>query len=298
VKILVTGSAGLLGHDVWRLFEHKHDLMALGRTQAAWVDSPRFRSCDLTNAALTYATITKENPELVVHCAAYNDVDGAESDPDAAFRGNSLATRNVALACQRFDTTLLSVSTDYVFDGDSASSTGYREVDPCNPINTYGQSKRWAEIYIEQLLSKFFIVRTAWLFGPSRPTWVDKLLDTARQGGTFKAASDMVGSPTYTPDLAAGLLRLAESRHYGTYHLTNTGFCSRVELAEQVLALHRLDPKKSLQAVKLADLRLPAKRPHFSALDNLVWRLDGFPPMRSWQDALKEHFSQKKVSAQ
>src|SRR5882724_1573197 len=120
MKILVTGSAGLLGHDVWRLFEKKHDLIALGRTQAPWVGQERFRSCDLTNAALTYAIVTKENPEVIVHCAAFNDVDGAEKDPELAYRGNALATRNLALASQRFDATLISISTDYVFDGTDA----------------------------------------------------------------------------------------------------------------------------------------------------------------------------------
>ena len=86
MKVLVTGSAGLLGHDVWRLFEKKHDLVVLGRTMAPWIGAERFRECDLTNAAHTYAVVTKENPEIIVHCAAYNNVDGAEAHPDDAFR--------------------------------------------------------------------------------------------------------------------------------------------------------------------------------------------------------------------
>jgi len=95
VKVLVTGSAGLLGHDVWKLFERKHDLVALGRTQAPWVGAERFRTCDLTNAAHTYALVTKENPEVIVHCAAYNNVDAAETHAEDAYRGNALATRNL-----------------------------------------------------------------------------------------------------------------------------------------------------------------------------------------------------------
>src|SRR5438132_4038224 len=135
MKVLVTGAARLLGHDVWKLFERKHDLVGLGRTQAAWVDASRFHTCDLTNAAHTYALVTKENPEVVVHCAAYNNVDAAESDPDTAYKGNALAVRNLALACQRFDATLVHISTDYVFDGTDAPPTGYRELDPCSPAN-------------------------------------------------------------------------------------------------------------------------------------------------------------------
>lgn len=291
MKVLVTGSAGLLGHDVWQLFEQKHELIALGRTQAAWVDSARFRECDLTNAAHTYAVVTKENPEVIVHCAAFNDVDGAESHPDQAYRGNAMAARNLALACQRFDATLIHMSTDYVFDGTDARPSGYREFDPCKPMNRYAESKRWAEIYVEQLLNKFFIVRTSWLFGPSRPTWVDRVAESARVNKPIQAATDMISSPTYTPDLAQALLRLAESRHYGIYHLSNQDFCSRVELAQEVLKIHQRSGYKPLQKVKRSQLKLAAPRPSFSGLDNLAWRLDGFPALRPWKEALRDHFT-------
>ena len=151
-------------------------------------------------------------------------------------------------------------------------STGYREFDPCHPVSRYGQSKRWAEIFVQQLLNKYFIVRTSWLFGPSRPTWVDRVAEWSAQGKTIQAARDMVSSPTYTPDLAQALLRLAESRHYGTYHITNSEFCSRVELAEEVLSLHKRADNKPLKKMKLSDLKLAAQRPAFSGLDNLAWR--------------------------
>jgi len=291
MKVLVTGTAGLLGHDVWKLFEAKHELVALGRTQAPWVDRPRFRECDLTNAALTYALVTKENPEVIVHCAAYNNVDGAEADPEAAYRGNALATRNLALACQRFDATLVSLSTDYVFDGSNAPADGYREFDPCSPKGRYAESKRWAEIFIERLLNKYFIVRTSWLFGPARTTWVDRVMELANEDKPIHAALDMISSPTYTPDLAQALLRLTESRHYGIYHLSNHDFCSRVELAQEILKIHKRTDYKHLQRVTRPELRLPAPRPSFSGLDNLAWRLDGFAPLRSWKEALREHFS-------
>ncbi len=296
MKIVLTGAGGLLGHDVSILFEKSHEIIAIDITRPAWIAHERFRACDLTNAALTYATITKDNPDLVVHCAAYNNVDGAESDPDAAFRGNALATRNIALACQRFDTTLISVSTDYVFSGTDALPSGYREYDTCRPISTYGHSKLWAEIFVKDLLSKYFIVRTSWLFGPARNTWVDSVIDAARRDAPIQAVTDMVSAPTYTPDLAAALLRLAESRHYGIYHVTNHGFCSRVELAEEVLRLHKMTPYRGLRKMTLSELGLPAQRPAFAGLDNLAWRLDGFPLLRPWQEAMQEHFSQKKVT--
>lgn len=296
MKVLITGASGLLGHDLWKLLELKHELVALGRTRASWIDPARYRECDLTNAARTYTVITKENPEVVIHAAAYNNVDGAESEPDAAYKGNALATRNIAIACQRFDTTLITLSTDYVFDGSEAPDTGYREFDPCRPVNTYAQSKRWGELYVQQLLSKYFIVRTSWLFGPSRTTWVDRVAESAQHDKPIDAAQDMVSAPTYTPDLAQAVQHLCESRHYGLYHITNAGFCSRVELAQGVLKINKIGSEKSIRKMKLADLRLPAKRPHFSGLDNLAWRLDGFPVLRPWQEALQDHFSRKKVA--
>lgn len=295
MKVLVTGASGLLGHDVWRLLEKEHEVMGIGRQRPAWADAPRWRECDLTNAALTYAAVTKENPEVVIHCAAYNNVDGAEKDSAMAYQVNAMAARNLALACQRFDATLLSVSTDYVFDGHNPPSDGYREFDPANPISVYGQSKRWGEMYVQQLLTKYFIVRTSWLFGPSRPTWVDKIVDLASENQPVQAVKDMVSAPTYTPDLAEAIVRLAQSRHYGIYHLTNAGFCSRVELAQEVLRIHKRGDYKHLNIMTLAQLKLPAARPAFSGMQNLAWTLDGFPPLRSWRDALREHFSKSRV---
>src|SRR5207253_2189866 len=117
------------------------------------------------------------------------------------------------------------------FDGVNAPDEGYREFDATNPINYYGLSKRWAEIYVEQLLNRFMIVRTSWLFGPGRPTWVDHVAACPNNEETVMAIQDLVSSPTYTPDLARALLQLAESHRFGIYHITNSGFCSRVDLA-------------------------------------------------------------------
>lgn len=296
MKVIVTGAGGLLGRDVWRRFEIAHELFALGRQQPAWVASQQWSACDLTDAALTYKLVTRFNPDLVVHCAAYNLVDDAERDWDAAYKGNALATRNLALACQRFDTTLMSVSSDYVFDGVNAPEEGYREFDPVHPLSRYAESKRWAEIFVEQLLNKFFIVRTSWLFGPSRPTWVDKMVELAREGKPVVAVSDMRSAPTYTPDLAGAMLELAQSNRFGTYHLTNSGFCSRSELAEEVLRMHKISSYAGLKKVTQKELKLPAPRPAFSGLRNLAWELDGFRPLRSWKNALIEHFSNNKVT--
>jgi dTDP-4-dehydrorhamnose reductase len=296
VKVLVTGAGGLLGQEVWRVFGEHHELFAVGRNQPPHVGTAQWQSVDLTDAAHTYAAVTRLNPDWVIHCAAYNNVDRAQTHPDEAYQGNALATRNLALACQRFDTVLMNVSSDYVFDGQSAPQDGYREFDATRPINHYGESKRWAELFVEQLLNKFFIVRTSWLFGPGRPTWIDQVASRSQDGQPIQAATDLVSAPTYTPDLAEGMLRLADSHHFGIVHLTNTGFCSRVELAEEVLRIHRRSGYAKLQKLALADIRLPASRPSFSGLQNLAWRIDGFPPLRPWKEALEKHFSKVRIS--
>src|SRR5205085_9572561 len=133
VKVIVTGAGGLLGQDVWRVFSQDHELFAIGRQQPPEVSAAQWQTVDLAEAAKIYTAVTRINPDLVVHCAAYNNVDRAQTHPDEAYRGNALATRNLALACQRFDTALMSLSTDYVFDGASAPEGGYREFDPALP---------------------------------------------------------------------------------------------------------------------------------------------------------------------
>lgn len=295
MKVLVTGAAGLLGRDVWEKFSSVHSMTAIGRTQPAWVPTNEWTECDLSDSTHTYKAVTRTNPDLVVHCAAYNNVDGAENEWRRAYLGNSLAVRNLALACQRFDTALMAISTDYVFDGTLHRAEGYRETDAPNPISRYGESKLWGERFAQQLLSKAYVVRTSWLFGPGRPTWVDAVAASARNGKPVFAARDMVSAPTYTPDLAQALLQLAESHRYGTYHLTNQGFCSRVEFAEEVLKLVNKEGYFGLKEVVQAELKLPARRPAFSGLQNLAWELDGFQLLRPWKQALKEHFSKAKV---
>lgn len=297
MKILLTGASGLLGQDVWKVFTPHHDVLGLGRAKPAWILSSQWRPADLLDGRQAYTIVTKENPDLVIHCAAYNDVDGAEKDPEAAFKLNALGTRNLALACQRFDTILMAISTDYVFDGINPPPQGYREFDTLHPLNVYAESKRWGEIYIQQLINKYFIVRTSWLFGPGRPTFADKVVARARENKPVAAVRDMVGSPTYTPDLAKALYQLAQSERYGIYHLTSGGSCSRLELVTEVLRLHNMTDYRNVNPLLQSELKLLARRPIFSALENFVWRMDGFPALRSWKDALKEHVMKSQVTS-
>ncbi len=292
MKVLITGTAGLLGAEVWKTFLDGHELVAMGRTQPVFVPAAQWKYCDLSDAAETYNVVTRENPDLVIHCAAYNRVDQAETHPDDAYKGNSLSNRHLALACQRFDTVLMSISSDYVFDGANPPAAGYREFDDAHPISRYGESKWWGEKAVQELLEKFYIVRTAWLFGPARATWVDSVVEFARDNKPVLAASDMRSTPTSVVDLAKALLTLAESRRFGLYHLTNGGSCSRAELAQEVLRRHNMAGYRNLRVVTRSELHLPAERPANSTLENLAWRVAGFQMLRDWKEALQEHFAQ------
>jgi len=291
MKVVVTGAAGLLGRDVWRVFEAAHEMIAVGRTHPPQAAVEQWHECDLTDAARVYGVVTRANPDLVVHCAAYNNVDGAETSPNDAYKGNALAVRNLALACQRFDAELMTVSTDYVFDGTQAPESGYREFDVPHPLSRYGESKRWGECFAEQLLNRFYVIRTSWLFGPARPTWVDSVASNIRGRRPIQAVSDMVSAPTYTPDLASAMFELAQRHCFGYYHLTNQGFCSRVDLAEEVFRLHGSKDIALLNVKTQQELNLPARRPAFSGLQNLHWLLGGFQPLRPWKQALHDHFA-------
>ena len=179
----------------------------------------------------------------------------------------------------------------------SPGPPGYRETDPPHPVSIYAESKRWAEVHVEHLLNKFYIVRTSWLFGPSRSTYADKVMEWAQKGMSVPCLKDMKSAPTYTPDLAKALLQLAESGLWGLYHLTNGGFCSRVEFAEGNSAPAQTTGRKLLKPMTQAEFNHPAKRPAFSGLDNLAWRLNGFDSLRSWQEALRDHFAAVRTPA-
>lgn len=298
MKILITGASGMLGYDLWSALggSAEHDLFGLGRG-----DCPEFihnkqnwLKLDLTDPATTYQGITKVNPELVIHTAALTDVDFCELNPEKAYLTNTLGTRNITLACQRFDAAMLYISTDYVFAGEKpADSAGYREDDQPNPINTYGKTKYGGEFYLRHLLNKFYIVRTAWLFGKRRKNFISEIVsrcnigENSAKSAELKVVADQVGSPTYTKDLAQALSQLIKKNLYGVYHLTNQGGCSRFELAQEIINL--LDSKSKLNPLSQRELNRPALRPKYSVLENYNWQIQGFQPLRNWKEALREY---------
>lgn len=285
MKIVITGISGLLGSEIAKLLENKHEIIGItNKTPCASFCSKNLDICDYQS---TYDTISKINPDFLIHSAAVSNVDECEKNNEKAYKINSIGTRNLALACQRFDTPMIYISTDYVFSGDKFSENGYTEFDTPQPINVYGQSKLCGEKFVQQILNKFFIVRTSWLYGSSRPNFVSQIAEALLSKNEYSAAIDMISAPTNVYDLALGIEQLIESGKYGIYHITNNGFASRYDIAIQIAKMMNISDFK-IKKVKLSALGLPAKRPEFSGLRNYLFEIDNFTPLRAWQESIHE----------
>jgi len=287
MKILITGINGMLGSCLKETLKERHEIFGIDLTNT--LDDPQTFVVDLTNYESTYKTITRVNPDIVVHTAALTDVDKCEIDPDLAYRINAISTRNVAVCCQRFDAALVYISTDYVFSEErpKGNNEGYTEYDEVKPLSVYARSKYEGERYVSGLLNKYFIARSSWLYGASRKNFVTQVADSLKDNKTVNMAEDLVSSPTYVKDLAHALAKLMETQLYGLYHVTNSGFGSRYEVAKEIAKLCGSEGT-NIRKVSLKDLKLPAVRPSYSAMRNYVWQLNGFRPLRKWQDAIKE----------
>jgi dTDP-4-dehydrorhamnose reductase len=272
MRVVITGANGQLGRALQQAF--RGDELFL-------IDLPQH---DVTDPGIV-ATVAELEPDLVIHAAAMTDVDGCERDPDLAFRVNEVGTRAVAEACRLCDADLLYVSTDYVFDGSKGEP--YLESDEPNPVCVYGRSKLAGEIVVRDLLTRYYIVRTAWLYGPSGSNFVTKILELAADRGELSIVTTEVGSPTYAPDLAAAIASLTQHPLYGIYHLVNEGSCSRFEFAERILEL----AGKTHVAVEGAQhYERLATVPANAALRNLVASTQLGITLRPWQEALRAYF--------
>lgn len=269
----------MLGKDMVEALEAEGaEVMAL--------DLPTF---DVRDPTQVREALDAFRPARVIHLAAMTDVDGCELDPDAAYRTNTLGTQHVAAACQRLGAELVYVSTLAVFDGDKPDA--YTEFDAPNPRSAYSRSKLQAERVVERLLERYYIVRAGWLFGGGLrdKKFVAKIMAQARQQPEIKAVDDKFGSPTYTVDFARGLLKLARSGLYGTYHLVNTGApASRYEVAQQVVRYGGITNCRVVP-VGSEQFPLPAPRPRMEAGRNYVLELRGGQWMRPWPEALQDY---------
>ena len=274
MKILITGSNGMLGHDLIEVLKDNRELLLTTS-----------KTLDITDGDSVMDFIVKSNPDIVINSAAYTDVDGCESNPDLAYNVNGEGVKNLALACREVDCPLVHISTDYVFNGQN--DRPWVEDDEIGPISIYGKSKLKGEEHIKEILEKYFIVRTAWLYGVNGRNFPRTMLELAQNHSEITVVYDEVGTPTYTPDLAKGISKLIETDYYGTYHLTNSGNCSWCEFARYIFEVADVDV--NVIPVTASEFARPAPRPSYSVLENRNWVENGFEPLRNYKEAIKEY---------
>ncbi|MFZ1465552.1 MAG: dTDP-4-dehydrorhamnose reductase [Anaerolineae bacterium] len=273
-RVLITGCLGQLGRTLQATLT---DHVRLG------IDLP---DCDITDPAVV-PFIEAHAPDIIIHTAAYTNVDGAESDPDLVFRINMWGTHNLALACQRTGAPLLYISTNEVFDG-TRTTSAYYEWETINPLSVYARSKAAGEAVVRTLLQRFYIVRIAWLFAPGGNNFPRKIIENADKHGRLRVVSDEFGNPTYAPDLAVAISQLITTEHFGIYHLVNGGSCSRYEFASEVL---RQAGRGHVPVTPVAhsEWERPSTPPLHALLANTNAAALGIT-LRPWQEALAAFF--------
>ncbi len=277
MKVLVTGAAGQLGLDLLDAFAD-HDVIGVTRAQL-----------DIADEASVTEAVATLRPQLVINAAAVTDVDGCESDPGGAHRGNALGPWWLARACERTGATLVTFSTDYVFDGVAPSGPGglprgFVEHDPVAPLSVYGRSKVAGEQLVRETLREHHIVRTAWVSGARGRNFVRTMLRLAEEGGPVRVVDDQTGSPTTTRDLAVAVRELAVSGRYGTVHLVNEGTATWFDVAQAVFA--EVGRSVDLGPQSSDAIMRAAPRPAWSVLDTMHASALGIGPLPHWRDAL------------
>jgi dTDP-4-dehydrorhamnose reductase len=284
--VLVTGAGGQLGSDLLRVLSGVDGVEAVGVTRG---------ELDITDAAAVRATLATVRPDLVLNAAAYTGVDAAESDEDTAQLVNAVAPGQIALACGRSGARLVHVSTDYVFAGDA---TEPYEVDaPTGPKSAYGRTKLAGELAVRsELPGGSWVVRTAWVYGQTGGNFVKTMVRLERTRETLDVVDDQRGGPTWSRDLAGGLVALARAAAAGggpppgVYHCTNGGDTTWYGLARAVFAELGADPDR-VRPTSTDRFPRPAPRPAYSVLSDRGWRAAGLPPLRPWRDALRTAFA-------
>lgn len=291
MKVLVTGTSGQLGFDVMEELA-KRGYEGIGADRAETEAEFEHVVLDITDADKVMKVVSEVRPDVIVHCAAWTNVDGAEDPANLAVvrAVNVDGTRNLALAAKEVDAKFVYISTDYVFDG---TGTEPWKPDDKNyaPINVYGQSKLDGELEVSGILDKYFIVRIAWVFGRNGKNFIKTMIEVGKKHPVVKVVDDQIGTPTYTVDLARLLVDMIETDKYGYYHATNEGgYISWADFAEEIYRQAGMDTKvervTTAQYEEIAG-KMVAKRPFNSRLDKSKLVENGFKPLPEWQDATK-----------
>ncbi|MCQ2484443.1 MAG: dTDP-4-dehydrorhamnose reductase [Clostridia bacterium] len=280
MKVLVTGVNGQLGFDVIKVLNSRQ-IECLG------VDMQDF---DITDKSATVEYIENYNPDVVVHCAAYTAVDRAEDDSENCYKVNVTGTENIASACRDIDAKMLYVSTDYVYGGKGTDP--FEPTDATDPKSVYGSTKLGGENAVRNLLDKYFIVRTSWVFGINGNNFVKTMLRLGAEREMLTVVDDQIGSPTYTPDLARLIYDLIVTEKYGIYHGTNENYCSWAEFAAEIMKLGNRNCV--IKPIPSSEYPAKAERPLNSRLSKKCLDDAGIDRLPTWQDALKRYFEEMK----
>ena len=279
MKIVVTGCDGQLGKQIIKQINKenktlKNEIFALNREKLDICDIDKVNNC-----------ILSINPDIIINCAAFTKVDLCEDEVELAYKVNSIGPKNLAICCEKVNAKLVHISTDYVFDG---NKNIYREDDITNPQSVYGKSKLLGEQYVQSFCSKYFIIRTAWLYGDGN-NFVKTMLNLSESNNEINVVNDQIGTPTSTKDLAEVILKLIHTENYGLYHGTNKGSCSWYEFAKKIFEIKNIDIK--VNPISSNEYSSKVKRPQYSVLDNFLLRTINLDDFREWEEALSEYLN-------
>ncbi len=275
MRIAVTGHKGQLGTALRNV---------LAGAELLGLDLPEH---DITNASSISQAIVEFQPDVVIHGAAMTNVDGCEREPELAYRINTLGSQNIALACGRCGAAMVHVSTNDVFDG--RLGRPYYEWDTPTPQSVYARSKAAAEFHVRTLLNRFYIVRTSWLYARGGENFITKIVRAADAHGQLRVVTDEVATPTYAPDLAKAISRLVRTEHFGIFHFSNSGFCSRYDWAVKLLALSGRG-HIPVEPITADQWQRAAPPPLYAPIPNFVGASLGIT-LRPWEDALRDYFA-------
>ena len=307
MKVFVTGVGGQLGHDVMNELAKRNyegagsDLASAysGISDGTAVTRMPYVQMDITDKGAVERIISEENPDVVIHCAAWTAVDLAEDEDnrEKAHQVNVVGTENVALACKKTDCKMIYLSTDYVFDG-QGTEPWEPDCKDYKPLSVYGRTKLEGELAVSGLLEKYFIVRIAWVFGTNGKNFIRTMLNLGKTHDQIRVVKDQIGTPTYTYDLARLLVDMAVTDKYGYYHVTNEGgyiswYDFTKEIFRQAAALGHAEYEPGrLSVIPVTTEEYgasKAKRPFNSRLNRRKLKENGFDPLPDWQDALHRY---------
>jgi len=272
MKILITGSRGQLGSQLICLAGPEHNIYGYDLDM------------DITDVSVVKEEFSKVKPQMVIHCAAYTDVDGCEERKDLCYQVNTRGTQNLVREAQRHGSDFLFISTDYVFDGEK--NTPYLETDQPHPLSIYGDSKYQAEQLVQEYLNNYYIVRTTGIYSRFGKNFVDTIIKTAGKNSCLDIVDDQVCTPTYSLDLAQCIYALIETRLYGIYHATNSGQCTWYQFTRQIFDIMGI--KAKVRPIESHKLGRKAQRPAYSVLQNHNLEKNNIFFMRSWEEALQD----------